>query len=1478
MAQEKPMTRDLRLRGKEADTLLQVIGGKFRGIVEQFRGSPEAVLRRWASAGIVFTLLLISLVSFLAWRSTRRSEKGEVWVVHTLTVELVLESGLGHAVYGEYQARGFAVTGRENLLNAYREQQEELAKDLAAVRRLTSDNTSQQRRLDLLESQVNALNQIQRSIDDERQRAGKAPSDEELLAEKSLLDAVRGTFAGMRGEEERLLVLRVGETQRAAQLTRKAILSGALAGIVSLILAGSILLYQINRSVLVQRRLRAEEQQSAESKRLEEEAHRSSRYARSLIEACLDPLVTISREGKITDVNDAAAAATGTSRESLIGSDFSDFFTDPQSARRGYEQAFAQGAVKDYPLAIRDAAGNVTDVQYNASVFKDEAGNVQGVFAVARDITERKRSEVALRESEERFRLLVEPVKDYGIYMLDPEGRVVTWNVGAERIKGYKAEEVLGRSYSMFFPPEAVVAGIPSKELAAAARDGRFEAETRRIRKDGTMFWALVTLTAIYGHDGMLLGFAKVTRDMTSQKEAAEALLRLNAQLEHYRIVVEHVDGHAIYTLDAEGFITSWGAGAQKTSGITAEEVMGRHYSIFFTAADVLAGVPQQDLAEAARTGCCARDGWMVRPGGERRWASGVLNAVRDESGKLTGFIRVGRDMTAQKEAAETLLSLNAQLERYRIVVEHIDEYAIYTLDAEGIITSWGTGAQRVSGATAEEVIGQHYSFFFPAAAVLAGEPQRELAEAARTGRYAMDAWMVTPDGDRKWSSGVLNSVRDENGVLTGFIRVARDMTLHKRAIDDLRQANRALAESEERFRLLVEPVTDYGIIMLDPEGLVVTWNLGAERLKGYKAEEVLGRNFSIFFLPDAVEAGMPSQELATAARDGRFETETWRVRKDGTKFWALVTLTAVYWQDGTLRGFAKVFRDMTEQKEAAETLRQANRALVESEERFRLLVEPVKDYGIYMLDPEGRVVTWNEGAERSEGYKAAEVLGRNFSMFFLPEDADAGLPAQELATAARDGRFETESWCLRRDGTKFWALMTLTAIHGQDRTLRGFAKVTRDMTTHKQATEDLRQANRALVESEERFRLLVEPVKEYAIYMLDPEGRILTWNEGAERSKGYKASEVVGRNFAMFYLPEDAQAGLPTEELAAAARDGRFETAAWRLRKDGEMFWGLVTLTALHLPDGALRGFATVTRDMTKQKEMEDSLQRLAADLENRVEQRTRDLEAAMKELHRKNEEVEAFVYIVSHDLRAPLVNVQGFVRELDDSSKRLTALLDSCSLPEQNRGAVHEILNDEIAGALHFISASATKFERLIDALIGLSRHGRQSYLIVQVDVEELVSSALATFKQAINEAGAEFEVGQLPAAYADVTALGQVFSNLIGNALKYRSPLRPLKVQVGGRIEDGTVHYWVRDNGLGIPEFGKARLFQVFQRLHPQAAAGEGMGLAIVHRIVERHQGKVWAESREGEETTFHFSLPSKPGPTTNIDRETTAHGTN
>ncbi len=261
---------------------------------------------------------------------------------------------------------------------------------------------------------------------------------------------------------------------------------------------------------------------------------------------------------------------------------------------------------------------------------------------------------------------------------------------------------------------------------------------------------------------------------------------------------------------------------------------------------------------------------------------------------------------------------------------------------------------------------------------------------------------------------------------------------------------------------------------------------------------------------------------------------------------------------------------------------RLASRIPDPGDEQFRLLVSSVSDYAIYLLDPGGRIASWNAGAERLKGFRAGEVVGRHFSMFYGPEDRAAGKPERALAAALRDGRFVGEGWRLRRDGTRFWAEVVITALRNADGALQGFAKVTRDLTERHAADERLR-------ESERRFRLLVQGVTDYAIYMLSPQGEISSWNAGAQRIKGYAEREVLGRNFAIFFTAEDRAAAKPEAAIDTARAAGRFADEGWRLRKDGSRFWALTVLDAIHDESGALIGFAKITRDLTERRAVEE-------------------------------------------------------------------------------------------------------------------------------------------------------------------------------------------------------------------------------------------------------------------------------------------------
>jgi PAS domain S-box-containing protein len=261
-------------------------------------------------------------------------------------------------------------------------------------------------------------------------------------------------------------------------------------------------------------------------------------------------------------------------------------------------------------------------------------------------------------------------------------------------------------------------------------------------------------------------------------------------------------------------------------------------------------------------------------------------------------------------------------------------------------------------------------------------------------------------------------------------------------------------------YRLLVESVTDYAIYMLDPSGIVVSWNAGAQRFKGYTPEEIIGQHFSRFYTEEERAQDLPTKILEIAVREGKFEREGWRVRKDGSRFWAHVVIDPVYDQSGRLTGFAQITRDLTERKKADDELRA-------SEQQFRMLVQGVTDYAIYMLSPEGIVTNWNAGAERIKGYLADEIVGRHFSQFYTPEDREAGKPQHALETALAEGRFESEGWRVRKDGTRFRSHVILDPIRDNEGNLLGFAKITRDITERKAAQESLERTREALFQSQ---------------------------------------------------------------------------------------------------------------------------------------------------------------------------------------------------------------------------------------------------------------------------------------------------------------------------------------------------------------------------------------------------------------------------
>lgn len=327
---------------------------------------------------------------------------------------------------------------------------------------------------------------------------------------------------------------------------------------------------------------------------------------------------------------------------------------------------------------------------------------------------------------------------------------------------------------------------------------------------------------------------------------------------------------------------------------------------------------------------------------------------------------------------------------------------------------------------------------------------------------------------------------------------------------------------------IFFQSIKHYAVLILDQHGIIQFSNKAATAIFGYSNSDMLHQPFAMLYTKEDQSRDRNEQELFTAQKERAFEAEYWRQKKDGSLIWAVTDISAVYDGQNELAGFTVLIKDISDKKRDELALR-------EKEERYRLMVEGVKDYAIFMLDTQGYIITWNEGAKRIKGYNSYEIIGKHFSVFYPQEDLNTNKPQRELVIALETGKYEEEGWRVRKDGSLFWASVIITTLYNENNNFIGFSKVTRDLTEKKEEEEKLRQ-------SEARFRELVQQVKDYGIFMLDEKGRISSWNEGAKRINGYETNEILGKYFSIFYPEEDKINGKPARELKIATETGKYE------------------------------------------------------------------------------------------------------------------------------------------------------------------------------------------------------------------------------------------------------------------------------------------------------------------------------------------------
>ncbi|MDB6021692.1 MAG: Multi-sensor signal transduction histidine kinase [Pedosphaera sp.] len=638
-------------------------------------------------------------------------------------------------------------------------------------------------------------------------------------------------------------------------------------------------------------------------------------------------------------------------------------------------------------------------------------------------------------------------------------------------------------------------------------------------------------------------------------------------------------------------------------------------------------------------------------------------------------------------------------------------------------------------------------------------------------------------------------------------------MDPHQKPVsEDRGRAAEALRQGEERFRLLMDEAKDFAIIMLGLEGHIIDWNAGAQRLTGYRAEEILGENCSRFHVPEDVETGKPAWELRLAAATGRAEDEGWRVRQDGSRFWADVVTTALHDQSGKLVGFSYLVRDFTERKQAEEALRA-------DEERLRALAKTAND-AIISGDAAGNITQFNPAAERIFGHAESEVLGRPLTLLVPARlRAECDSKRQQWLASGETGltRKTVEITGLRKDGTEFPLELTTSSWRSAAGVFLN--SILRDITERKQVEAQLQQTLSLLstaLESTADGLLVVDlagnvvsHTRKFAAMWRIPEDLLATRDD----------SKLL--DFVLVQLA-DPEAFL--RQVRALMNHPEAESQDELRFKDGRVF---ERNSQPHRVGDQIVGRVWSFRDVTGRKQTEDAwrlarehLDQYAHELENRVAERTASLEATVRSLER-------VLYHVAHDLRAPVRAVSGFTQLLTQT--------------QASR------LNAEGRNYAERIAAAAIHMDRLIQDLLAYGRLGHLRPVISQVELVMSIDFVLLQMAGEIAAKNAGVRVDRpLPAVRADPALLKLVLAHLLQNALTYVAPQVAPRVRLWAEPRDARARLWVEDNGIGIDPAYYERIFRVFERLHPAGEySGTGIGLAIVAKAMERMDGSAGVE---------------------------------